>query len=474
MVSTVVKGMPYTTMEYHERQATSDFGNKLLPTITSPIGLAKKPLLDGKSGLDCSKHGTSALVEKELELHFDSDYTWLVFFSEPVWLQCHSSKGTMIQILESDSDGKDGDQQPLIVRAALLDTCTTGSNKNLCKEGFGDRLPDEDQVKEYAEILRQSSPYYPGAQSSVTFEIEDDATEGFLTLDWDVQTFPGVVGNASTAGSPQSLRNLKETPQEAGLVMFALPHHLDRFDSTMWPNGVKYCKWSLNGEICLVKGSSWTLKEDLPRIGLQAARPPRAEFLPAIGNAVLEDIGFALPEFFERGAGDTYFSGKMLSKLARILLVAEELVEICEGKVDEADAKEYDDACANFTLPSAENRTAALDRLRRSVEVWINGTAESPFVYDEAWGGVVNCGCNFNEGTCLNTYPDCPAFVDQGLNFGNGEFLGGDDLVHEKCVANSVFCLYRILQRSPLPLRVSHSRGSCRCTLRPRVGQEAL
>jgi hypothetical protein len=65
-----------------------------------------------------------------------------------------------------------------------------------------------------------------------------------------------------------------------------------------------------------------TLKEQLPRIGLQALAP----------DAVLGDINYSLPVFFERGTGDTYFRGKMLSKLARILLIAEDLEEICEGR----------------------------------------------------------------------------------------------------------------------------------------------
>lgn len=179
---------------------------------------------------------------------------------------------------------------------------------------------------------------------------------------------------------------------------------------------------SLNGPTCLVEGSTWTLREELPRIGLQAPRLPRAEFLPALSDALEADIDFALPDFFERGAGDTYFSGKMLSKLARILLIAEELSEICQGKLDLGQYMEdYEVACKNVTLPSKMQQDAAIDRLRRSVEVWINGSAATPFVYDEAWGGVVSCGCLFDGKKCKNRYPNCPGFEDQGLNFGNGE-----------------------------------------------------
>jgi endo-1,3(4)-beta-glucanase len=34
-------------------------------------------------------------------------------------------------------------------------------------------------------------------------------------------------------------------------------------------------------------------------------------------------------------------------------------------------------------------------------------------------GGLVSCGCRFNGDGCDNKAPDCPAFSDQGLNFGN-------------------------------------------------------
>jgi endo-1,3(4)-beta-glucanase len=34
-------------------------------------------------------------------------------------------------------------------------------------------------------------------------------------------------------------------------------------------------------------------------------------------------------------------------------------------------------------------------------------------------GGLVSCGCLFDGTTCKNKFPDCPAFDDPGLNFGN-------------------------------------------------------
>jgi endoglucanase Acf2 len=81
--------------------------------------------------------------------------------------------------------------------------------------------------------------------------------------------------------------------------------------------------------------------------------------IPAIQEALQEDIKYALPDNYMRGAGDTYFSGKMLARLARILLIADEV-----GGVSQEDFND------------------ALDRLKRGVQVWFDGTAESPMMYD--------------------------------------------------------------------------------------------
>jgi endoglucanase Acf2 len=81
-------------------------------------------------------------------------------------------------------------------------------------------------------------------------------------------------------------------------------------------------------------------------------------------------------------------------KLARILLISQDVNDLCSENGGRDQVEE------------------GIQNLKRSVAIWINGTAETPFVYDNAWGGVVSCGC-YMEGTdCINIYPDCPAFSD--------------------------------------------------------------
>jgi endo-1,3(4)-beta-glucanase len=89
----------------------------------------------------------------------------------------------------------------------------------------------------------------------------------------------------------------------------------------------------------------------------------------------------------------------MLARLARVLLVAEEIG--------------YDVHNPLFSK--------ALNRLREGTEIWLNGSALAPLLYDPAWGGLISCGCDYNwrNSSCFNAYPNCPALSDPGQNFGN-------------------------------------------------------
>jgi endo-1,3(4)-beta-glucanase len=128
--------------------------------------------------------------------------------------------------------------------------------------------------------------------------------------------------------------------------------------------------------------------------------------IPAITQAAMMDLKWRLPPNYLLGAGDTYFSGKLLSRLARVLIVADEM---------------------GLSTSNADFREA-LAHLRAGVTIWINGSAESMFLYDRSWGGLVMCGCDYQEqegeaagfGHCANKFPNCSALVDQGQNFGAG------------------------------------------------------
>eukprot|EP00957_Ditylum_brightwellii_P010631 805056-Ditylum_brightwellii.AAC.1 len=117
----------------------------------------------------------------------------------------------------------------------------------------------------------------------------------------------------------------------------------------------------------------------------------------------------------------------MLAKLGRVIMIADELRELASATKDKnAHLKEviHEVEIKSDFLPTDEEFHSAISQLLSSVEIWINGTAEAKFVYDSSYSGLVNCGCLLNwngyQLTCMNEYPDCPAFKDPGLNFGNG------------------------------------------------------
>eukprot|EP00435_Cladocopium_sp_Y103_P052068 s892_g16.t1 len=115
---------------------------------------------------------------------------------------------------------------------------------------------------------------------------------------------------------------------------------------------------------------------------------------------------FQLPENVKLAVGDTYFSGKLLARLARLVAIAHELDQSNEAFFEEM-----------------------LSQLADSMEKWLEKGAKTPFIYDKSWGGLVSCGCNYDDcwGSCapkctndVSQPASCPALHQAGQNFGNG------------------------------------------------------
>jgi len=408
---------------------------KLLPTIASELKLSSVPVADDNSKIKCD--GEPTRVESELKMSFaGSDFTWLVFFSEPVMVKCIEQPegiggaAVIFQITELAETDEESDTEQMTIRAALLTNCTYGENQIFCAH-----KESASQTEKYAELLRERAHLYPGPRADVEYDIDSKNDTAVLKFDWDVQNMKK--GKDATDTTENHLRREASTSEDdespLELITYALPHHLDRMSANFMPWGEdRFCKRSLIGSICVVSGSSWDLVEDLPPIAFQAPRPPRPETISAISNALPSDLLYQLDDYYQRGAGDTYFSGKMLARMARVLLIGEELINLCDAKnhghlgysLTSQEEKDYAAACKAIQLPTRDEIDGAVSRLRSSVEVWINGTAEVPFVYDSAWGGVISCGCQFDSKTssCSNKFPDCPAVGDPGMNFGNGRF----------------------------------------------------
>jgi hypothetical protein len=378
MSTSIVKGMPYGTMRYEQMKTTDKDGKVMLPTVMSEIKLADKPIVDGKTKLKCHPDEPELVkVEREIEMHFhESDFTWLVFFSEPVTVQCIEDEDTgamQLQVVDSASDRRiDADDEvdaPFFIRVALTKFCTSNMNPIYCHQE--EMIPNSLNLGQgrYDDLLRNHSHLFPGPNTSFSYAIDDAKQQILLSFDWDVR-------NMTNYGE-----SAKSTQTEVNLIVYALPHHLDLMGTEKAPGYLKYCASSLIGPACLLSGSAWSMVENLPNIGFRAPRPPAPWAIAGLAKSLSHDLRYRLPKYFRKGIGDTYFSGKMISKLGRILMVAEEVKELCAGAMNNGN-NGYEEVCEDVDLPSDDEITYAVDNLRSSVEIWLNGSGVVPFVFD--------------------------------------------------------------------------------------------
>ena len=474
MSTHIVRGMPYATMHYHGGVLPALYSyNGLASTGDASIqvdggGVDSDDAGDGHSSdssksdsdsisssssssnttennsnnVSCGigKPGKTFQVQREIQMHFiNSDFTWIVFFSKPVTVQCAMSEGDenlrdfQLNVVSygngNDESGNNDDS--LTVHLALLNQCTTGKS-NIQKHCEAKAWEDP---KGYLQLLRDNVHLFPTSpQIEFDYPNMDDTSDSSsssnnsaqITIDWVPRTtkVSSVVSQSSSSHSDKS-----------NLLMFALPHHQESLDADMI---TEHCTNSFHGSTCLVKGESWTLTEDMGSpMSFMAARPPEAASIPALAKALKQDIHYRLSSNLLIGAADTYFSGKILARLGRVIVIASEMKKLAVGlesldelkelytDVDEESLIASMEAAESVSLPSDKEISAALEQLKKGVQIWLSPKAEAPFVYDKSWGGLVNCGCRYtakNEyGVCNNTFPDCPALEDVNEDFGNGK-----------------------------------------------------
>uniref|UniRef100_A0A7S3L7Q4 glucan endo-1,3-beta-D-glucosidase n=1 Tax=Amphora coffeiformis TaxID=265554 RepID=A0A7S3L7Q4_9STRA len=397
MASPIVRGMPYGTMIYEKGKLAAGSTRSRFPTIASELPV-ESIRIDNQQNV-MLEDGSRVWIEHELQIALpDSDMTWLIFVSERVQIQrSPTSFGTVLQVV---SWGDAETTKDLVLRVTQSETCSSGRNPVYCQQEFKDYAGRKDG---YSDLLRKHAHIYPGPNASFTFDFfhTGEVDESRLVFNWD-------------ARRSENLHPLAVGDEE--MLVFALPHHFDMKFIQGSPTEERFCWDSLLGWACAVRGSKWeVLDEPLTSVSFRALRPPSPWVIPALVTSLGTDIQYRIPDNYRRGAGDTYFSGKMLAKLARIMVILEEVKHLCTNP-----DVSYSDACSRSSLPDDESIQRALEALRESLNVWLGKTSEAPFVYDASWGGVPNCGCYFDGNGCGNRYPYCPALSDAGLNFGNG------------------------------------------------------
>jgi Glycosyl hydrolase family 81 N-terminal domain len=478
MVSPIVRGMPYVTMEYHggvlptlySYNGPSPDGPAIVIDDDQEIQCGTRTMInnatatsDATTSYDASVGSETALVQKEVRLHFiNSDFTWIVFFSQPVRIRCDVSAGdeklrdfslSVVSIVANEVEGDREDAnldmtadekrepEPLAVRVALLDQCTTGHGniKEHCTQALVHGNTAAQDKTTYAQMLRNSAhvvPVNPNIQfqypsstkSDNDDELTDSSTTTQMTIDW---------------GARATATNRKELGED--LLMFAMPHHQDLLASTD-VNVTDVCFQTFHGRTCLVLASTWKLSHETNRsnaVSFAAPRPPAVDFIPTLAKALEKDINYKLSDNLKRAAADTYFSGKILARLSRVVVMTAEMQRLAQSAdddkvkedltilyhdADESTLSSAAQAAAKADWPSDKHLQTALAELKTGVQAWMDTNAEAPYIYDTSWGGLVNCGCHYvgwdvgngDKGHCNNTFPNCPALASVNEDFGNG------------------------------------------------------
>ncbi len=381
IISHIVRGMPYGTVRFG-KDSTNKF---VLPTLVAG-NRARSILIDSnnddddststptRNKMECgsftgksidqdpnhlaaiSSDGKADIysVQREIILHMDeSDFTWVVFFSKAVKVQCFTDAAPVVSIpganpevefrlnvVEVNNGEDDAHTEELVVRVALLNECTSG--KGIIKEHCEhlqtlnyDTISSKTKSAEYLEALREGSMLYPKSPLVGTQFPKDDndenARETNVVFDWDVTsanssgsythtidskdsalppTVVGSVGLRATSSSATPMKSSASTSNENdSFIMFALPHHFESSPSSADPKfDESLCLRTFHGRTCLVQGSVWNMPiAHGPPQSFIADRPPAANAIPLIADALSKDINFKLSSNVLRGAADTYF-----------------------------------------------------------------------------------------------------------------------------------------------------------------------
>jgi len=175
---------------------------------------------------------------------------------------------------------------------------------------------------------------------------------------------------AEFGGTYEFVFNTQGNP--ANLLIMAYPHHLDILSSNnnqVLSKAYRTMKGRMTGLI----GNVWRFKETFSNVGWTGPTPVPASKKAAIIAALNGDKG-------TRGQTlDPYWGGKSFGKMARLVLIADEVGE---------------------TATAAQIRANMI----ADIEPWFAATNSDPLRYDQSWGGIVSQN----------------GLADAGADYGNG------------------------------------------------------
>ena len=160
VTSTIVKGMPYLTMEYEDIVLRSKHDDFMYPTIVSEIPIHTDYItIDEMTKWTCDDPTLAVWVHHEIQFYVpSSDFTWLIFVSEPVQVKCivQDDGQVWLQVV-----GREADQNgSFVLRSALYMTCTKNRNPLYCHQEQLHPTALHWGQGEYGQILRQHAHLY--------------------------------------------------------------------------------------------------------------------------------------------------------------------------------------------------------------------------------------------------------------------------------------------------------------------------
>ncbi|KAL3956453.1 hypothetical protein ACCO45_009299 [Purpureocillium lilacinum] len=181
-------------------------------------------------------------------------------------------------------------------------------------------------------------------------------------------------GSASGATGNYSFKFQKEGHQAGDLYMYALPHHVDSFNSETKQRVQKtQLQSTTKGTATLVKGTEWTMVEPhMPvDIGFDPWHPEKGNISHLSDKAKSTIRAAAAKEvsqdmISQSNLDSMYFSGKALAKFATILYVINNLIG--------------DKALAQ----------TGLGQLKAAFATFAANKQKFPLTHETAWGGVVS------------------------------------------------------------------------------------
>eukprot|EP00996_Jenningsia_fusiforme_P000107 NODE_106_length_3255_cov_4672.497505_g96_i0.p1 GENE.NODE_106_length_3255_cov_4672.497505_g96_i0~~NODE_106_length_3255_cov_4672.497505_g96_i0.p1 ORF type:complete len:588 (+),score=90.32 NODE_106_length_3255_cov_4672.497505_g96_i0:1063-2826(+) len=273
-----------------------------------------------------------------------------------------------------------------VIRLAMVNNCTTGVSSHCARPTVPSHTHEQ-----YAQALEDSSDVcISGGEVQVlelTMQLE-------VVFKW--QTFD------CWSSGPL----LTDGPALGRLLMIALPHHVsllcDKSVSKISGGGHRNVRGFGVPVVCR-RGSRWVMAIHRQKIDWLGA--PEEGKVGAIREALREDIQRQIRANVAAGEADPYNAGKLLGRLASLILVAEMLGE---GAI----------------------LAELLKETTRYLSVWLDQESINPLVYDSTWGGIVSCGCHYpwiwmNEHRCINrttSATKCPGLQDSLYDFGNGMY----------------------------------------------------